>query len=90
MDYPQGSYIRKSTDGLWRIYECEQKAAIMSLKLERYPIGKHRWRVSKNASLNIPNGHFVELKLSHCADDQFTCDSGKCISLDSRFGCVSS
>ena len=47
------------------------------------PVGLHSWRAGNN-TCNLGQTSSVQLQLSACLPDQFTCRDGKCIGMDSR------
>ena len=53
------------------------------LDISRRPFGKLRWEVA-NYTCNLGKTTSLELQLSACYDDQFTCNDGTCIPHDFR------
>ena len=47
------------------------------------PVGLHTWLAANN-TCNLGQTNTIQLQLSACLPHQFTCSSGKCISLDNR------
>ena len=50
-----------------------------------YVLGKHKWTISNDAfECYEGKSHTTFLKLSGCAEDEFTCDDGQCIKMERR------
>ena len=47
------------------------------------PVGVHWWRAGNN-TCNLGQTSSVQLQLSACLSDQFTCRNGKCVGMESR------
>ena len=48
-----------------------------------YPMGRRDWLVTNDVCSGAGE-HKVTLMLSACGESQFTCDDGRCISMNSR------
>ena len=50
-----------------------------------YVLGKHKWTISNDAfECNEGQTYSTMLKLTGCAEDEFTCDDGQCIKMERR------
>nr|XP_053626951.1 uncharacterized protein LOC128684702 [Cherax quadricarinatus] len=69
-----GSWVMRS-----RVYD-EVSAVMLSRWKGEYPVGVHTWRVHGDRCLQEE----VQLLLTSCSSDEYTCDDGTCISKTSR------
>ena len=47
------------------------------------PVGLHSW-LARNNTCNLGQTSTVQIQLSACLPDQFTCRDGKCVGMESR------
>lgn len=76
-----GNMIYRTQNGNWELFDTRtnQTLATMTPRTEEsYPIGRHRWSLTSSAC-GFPNASQIELSLSTCSDDEFTCANGDCI-----------
>ena len=75
---PKGWRISKNlTDKKWRMthYHYVDNTLTM-LDMDALPVGRHKWLVEKNVCSEGETSS-MELQISGCEEDQFTCDDGK-------------
>ena len=74
--------------GLWRLSVVGHNVtAISKTSLSSFTLGRHNWTITGDKGCNEDiNSDFytTELKMSGCADGEFTCNDGQCISMDQR------
>ena len=56
--------------------------AIADADQNSFALGKYNWTISGDSSQC--SSDIVEMKLTGCKDDEFTCDEGQCISMEKR------
>ena len=73
-----------ASDSTWLInhYFCKE-FAFKLLDVRRRPFGKSSWEVG-NYACNLGKTSVLELQLSNCDKDQFTCGDGTCVPLAKR------
>ena len=52
-----------------------------------FALGKHNWTISGDLNVACSKdkpSYMIEMKLTGCADDQFTCDDGQCVRMHQR------
>lgn len=70
----------------WKLVNAETNATIMSslsVPVDSYPFGKHRWEIDKDICGNKV-GDTIPASLSACMPHQFMCNSGDCIQTHQR------
>ena len=71
----------------WIIQSMQDKENYLVMKLNSpIPLGRHEWIVGNSSNIcpEWTPGQAVNLTFSACAQDQFTCDDGVCVDLNSR------
>lgn len=70
------------TDGHWILIDDEATNLLgeMEMAINEYPIGRKQWQIHHDKCGTSE----LELMLTRCREDQFTCDDGTCIPLDNR------
>ncbi|XP_023338843.1 uncharacterized protein LOC111709412 [Eurytemora carolleeae] len=53
-----------------------------------YPVGRFTWNI-ENDACTINKDAALTLTLTNCAEDEFTCDNGNCVSMEKRCDLVS-
>ena len=76
--FDENNYLWKAINKKEPFFYAESLAAPISLLL-----GKSSWKVY-NDSLQCPQIFEMNLTLSICSDDQFTCDDGACLDMSGR------
>lgn len=90
--YGKTKIIFNPTKKTWEIRGMSKKKGETTLYAElklnsqtlRYPLGLFSWTLLKDACLNQPESRQVQLKLSSCNNDQFSCSDSTCIPLKNR------
>ena len=74
------------TSGQWVLTnEVFNVTAVSRASKISYLLGKHKWTISNDAfECNEGKPYTTLLKLSGCAEDEFTCDDGQCIKMERR------
>ena len=49
-----------------------------------FTLGKHNWTIRGDEGCSSKDSYNTELKMSGCAERNFTCDDGQCVSMDMR------
>ena len=82
---PKGWTItRNLTDKAWRMsHYYYTDLTLTMLDGDALPVGKHKWLVENNVCNEGMTSTEV-LLLSGCAEDEFTCDDGKCLDISQR------
>ena len=82
---PKGWIISKNlTDKKWRMTHYHYTdLTVTMLDSDSLPIGRHKWLVENNVC-NEGKTSAMVLQISGCEEGHFTCDDGKCISIDQR------
>ena len=82
---PKGWTISRSTeDKLWRMeHSTYPDLTLTMLDMDDLPVGRHNWRIENNVC-NQGETSVEVLLISGCAEDQFTCDDGKCLNMTKR------
>ena len=71
-------------ENTWVFHHSEyKKNTITLIDTSRRPFGKNTWNV-ENYACNLGKTQTMELQLSNCDDDQFTCNDGNCVPLEKR------
>merc|ERR1712016_34557 len=53
--------------------------------LVSFALGKHQWVIENDTvECGEDGSYMVDLKLTGCQDDEFTCDDGQCIKMEKR------
>ena len=90
--------IRKVTlQGIYTTIAFDNRQEIWTLAMTRFNVtgfskaphtsftlGKHNWTVVGDKSCNGGEPYTTELKMSRCNEEEFTCDSGQCVSMTKR------
>ena len=72
-----------SYDEKWILKDANSKASAISGAPEvSYALGKHTWLVHNDQCQN--GSYKAELKLTGCAEEEFTCNDGQCVSMRQR------
>ena len=82
---PKGWIISRNRKDLkWRMthYYYTELSLIM-LDSDALPVGRHKWLVENNVCKEGETSTEI-LQLSSCAEEQFTCDDGKCLQMSQR------
>merc|ERR1719474_853343 len=82
---PKGWTISRSpADKLWRMEHISyEELSLTMLDMDALPVGRHNWRIENNVC-NQGETSIETLLISGCKEDQFTCDDGKCLSINQR------
>ena len=67
----------------WNILNKGHPGTFAFLSTRLYPVGKHGWVVVGDGC-SIEERNSMELTLTHCKEDQFTCDLGTCVDMEQR------
>ncbi|KAG7175378.1 Glutamate-gated chloride channel-like 5 [Homarus americanus] len=73
-------------DGEWLLKDIKKSTLVASLKLtstNSYPIGRNTWSLNSSVC-TMSSGTELELSLSACDDNEFTCANGDCIPKERR------
>ena len=49
-----------------------------------FTLGKHQWKITGDKGYDEGESYVTQLKLSGCAEGNFTCNDGQCITMDQR------
>merc|ERR1719419_1922531 len=82
---PKGWTVSRSPyDRLWRMeHDSYKDLTLTMLDIDALPVGRHIWRIENNVC-NQGETSIETLLISGCKEDQFTCDDGKCLSINQR------
>ena len=74
------------TDGRWELSKTiHDVTATSDSSLHSYVLGSHTWKIEKdNKVCNNGEPYTAQLKLTGCAEGEFTCKDGQCITMEQR------
>ena len=74
------------TTSQWILTDAKHKVSASSRATKlSYVLGKHKWTISNDAfECNEGKPYSTMLKLTGCAEDEFTCNDGQCIKMEER------
>ena len=74
------------TEGQWILTDAKHKVSASSRATKlSYVLGKHKWTISNDAfECNEGKPYATMLKLTGCAEDEFTCNDGQCVKMEER------
>ena len=71
----------------WILHDSNSKVTAMTDASQlSYDLGKHNWTFSGDSKKCSKDGssYKVEMKLTGCKDNEFTCDDGQCVKMEQR------
>lgn len=72
-----------SEEKLWRISNERYPGVTANVTVAKYPLGSNTWRISGGDGCEGET-YSAMLTLSACNDDQFACDDGLCVDMNTR------
>lgn len=76
-----GNMIYRTRNGNWELFDTRINLTIATMTPQSekvYPIGRHHWNVTSSVC-DFPKASEIEMSLSVCRDEEFTCANGDCI-----------
>ena len=61
-------------------------SAVINASQESYALGKHTWTISGDSEKcsKGQSSYKIQMKLTGCKEDEFTCDDGQCVRMEKR------
>ena len=80
------SYIDYNTTlSQWVLKDNYDVTATIDASQSSLALGKHNWTIARDSvACSKETSYTIEMKLSACYEEEFTCDDGQCVRIDQR------
>ena len=69
----------------WTLYVSDSNVTGQSKATHAsFTLGKHNWTITGDEDCSTGEPYVLELKMSGCREDEFTCNDGQCVRMDQR------